>query len=477
MSHNRKPAEHFQRRDYQKKHHERAPIIEHVHEIPKRERNTEIRSDPLVSDSVRLIERRLLMEKKTAAPKKLKVVGGESRRARFKRQARKEKEARSAPKDLKETVSLTANVLLSSAGLVKPKDRRMKLSHLMPKPNKIVCCFAFMLVIQQTLAQSSQKQIEDEIEQICTTKFKYTMANKPRNMRMDIALNKTWTPARCAKSERAYFSVGPAPFPASPYEPSCYSAVSAYVAWPTSSQAAMTTDILVNQVRSVASRDFSQAVLDLNGEVQKITPHLQLSPSQATQFNTHVQSIQRLIQYNIVMKHADARATGNCGEHGMKDAIEILRLSLKFNTIIRFQSITVSRAGIDNHFFLIVNGDGKDVNIRNDEAKTRAYIKKLKKGAICDSWNYGYFAPVAMNTNALYRYGWESIEVQNISLDFNFSNLPKMAVDFLNQQLKKLGFESLFGKPEFNLFSQPTATAASPSPPATATSKPASKGP
>lgn len=378
-----------------------------------------------------------------------KTIHPAFRQAEFKRKARKIKQARLAPKSLKQTLNIATNLLLSSVALAKPQYPKMKFSHLMPSQKQVFQLLVFVLVIGSAYAHTNE--ISDGIQDICTTNKLFTMSNKPQMMRMDMLKNMTWTPAPCAISERSFFSTF-APQTSHPFEPECYAKINTYHNWRKTSEAKEAKDGVI-LTRNLIYAEYDKTITEFDIEYStSIKPHL--TTSQTLKIEKQLKSISKLIDFFIDSKQAQASLYGNCGEHASDALIKILKLGLKHKTIINLQLVVVYKPGIDNHAFVIVDGDGKNTKIINDESAVKNYLDQLKKGHICDVWNDGYYEEVAKTTNALYKGGaWSSISVENVSLNFDFSYLPQIAIDFLMKILQSLGLNNLFGQPQFTLFS------------------------
>jgi hypothetical protein len=152
---------------------------------------------------------------------------------------------------------------------------------------------------------------------------------------------------------------------------------------------------------------------------------------------------------------------GNCGEHAAYTAFEIIKLSLALE-----QNIKVARIeGMDakyktTHSFIMVDSDLTYAMLDRRESILK-YLNYLKSnnaypsGLICDSWNEGIFTTPAANKNPLYSLRNKAyLTVAVYHLDFDYSGLPTVAVDFLQDGLSKMGLKSLHGKPTVRFFNK-----------------------
>jgi hypothetical protein len=176
-----------------------------------------------------------------------------------------------------------------------------------------------------------------------------------------------------------------------------------------------------------------------------------LSLEQNIRFSTYVNTIFMLTAFDVTKRRADATLKGNCGENAMKSALELLRWGQENGYIIRFQKVSALGADNDSHGFIWLHGSGKEHNIKGKK-QTEKFLKDMK-GKLCDSWN-GEYIDASKTKNLMFKKFWDSLNITSeISLDFDYSGFTKPLINFLNNQLKKIGFRNMHGSPEYRFSS------------------------
>lgn len=192
-----------------------------------------------------------------------------------------------------------------------------------------------------------------------------------------------------------------------------------------------------------------------NNWTTKIRPkfyHLakSLKTTQQTTFETLFTQLSLLNNLNLKAQSVVKHNLGNCAEQSGFAAIKLLEEAQKSSQSFKLQLVALVRTKnkvgpINDHTFLLVNSDAKDILIINNKKQTMQYLEALKKsknaGDICDSWNMGLLTPFKDDTSNLYdaNGSWDSINVRTISFDFKKLNeLPAALKTLFCKKLNKM---------------------------------------
>jgi hypothetical protein len=205
----------------------------------------------------------------------------------------------------------------------------------------------------------------------------------------------------------------------------------------------------LEQARNVFSQESSETIHEQVKKAKTFTK--KLSKIQLTIFTQLLEKIKILQENYKIRSYAEKLNLGNCGEHTEYSLYKILEVSQKLEKNIRLQKISLDNKDGGNHAFIIIDNLLPDITINNNPKAVAQHLKKLhdkkeSQGYICDTWNEGYFKKLSRNKNHLYNSEWNSLQIQTITLDLDFSQLPKEARQFLRGELKKTGFKNLTGK-------------------------------
>jgi hypothetical protein len=187
--------------------------------------------------------------------------------------------------------------------------------------------------------------------------------------------------------------------------------------------------------RGIVYKKTEEVIAEIQKEAEKIVKFL--SQDQIRPFLAQIKNIKRLSHVKRLGELGYDLGSGFCGEHTSYNIYKILQICVANKRVVKLQRMTVKHSQGTSHEYLLINSNGEDIDIKNDQKKVNAYLKKQQTGWICDSWNEGYFQEVAKNTNNLYSKG-DSLQVYTEPTPFDFSNLPPKAVKFFKKYLKKL---------------------------------------
>jgi hypothetical protein len=188
----------------------------------------------------------------------------------------------------------------------------------------------------------------------------------------------------------------------------------------------------------------------IKNEMSKIIKSNRFSDSGLAKFLSYEARLHALYLAYTVANYSKYLTAGRCAEHTSSVAIKFFEHGFQKMPKIQTVSITFE---IDDHVFLLTNSDAQDIHIKNDPAKVKRILSRIKKGEICDPWNEGLFVEFSKNKNNLYTEdgGAHSLEIVTLTKKFDLSGLPQAASDFLRSELEKYNLSALIKEPKENV--------------------------
>jgi hypothetical protein len=182
--------------------------------------------------------------------------------------------------------------------------------------------------------------------------------------------------------------------------------------------------------------------IELFNSLNSVTSMLN-STSQQADFNKLINKIWSLRYIAELAVETQATQVGNCREQTYNSVFQLLQLPVNLKIQLIHGKYLEASGRESNHIYALINGNLPDMAIDNDPDAVAAYLNEINQGYLCDPWNEGYFEKIG-NTNLKIYSSWTSIEVITICRDFDFSDLPVMAVNAVKEELYLIGLNPGF---------------------------------
>lgn len=191
--------------------------------------------------------------------------------------------------------------------------------------------------------------------------------------------------------------------------------------------------------RDIVDQASKKWVAEYTAKMQVVSQ--QLRGEELSIMNAIADELSLLVKYHHVAEAAMQQQIGACGEYKAVAIFDIIKRDLEKGTHTKIQSVVVKSNSkknlIEDHGYLVLNGDLEDVNIQSNPEAFKAYFAKAKTGKVCDPWNRLY--DDIDNVGDFYKGAktWESVKVNTVNalalVREHYARLPGVAQSLITE--------------------------------------------